>query len=441
MIKKTVVIIGAGPAGLSTGFHLKKQGFNDFLILEKKSYPGGLAASFKDKKGFIWDVGGHIIHEKNQEFVNFAKEILNNQLYQHKRKAFIYFKKHLIPYPFQNNIAFLPEKYKKECLRSLLKTNSLKLTPRNFHSWILANFGEGIAKYFMVPQNKKSWQYSLKKISTVWLKKRVSLPPLEAIKKECQKKYPKEISWGSHKEFYYPKKAGIGSLWKKAAELLKAHVLFNNIVKKVDLPEKLIFVGGKKIVFKHLISTIPLNELIKISNAPEKVKNLALHLEHNSGLIIGLGFDKKPIDNNWHWIYFPNKTFTFFRLIFLSNLSKNTIPKPNFSSFLAEISWRKRRLDKAKIIAQTSKQIGKLFFKNENIKPVSIFSLFVPYYYPIPTLNRDKSLKEIDKFLKKQQVYSLGRFGSWQYEKGNMDDCFEQGRKIINSFMKINFVQ
>lgn len=449
MIKKKVIIIGAGPAGLSLGYHLKNLGFNDFLILEKNSYPGGLSASFKDKKGFIWDIGGHVIHNKNKEFVNFAKKVLNNQLYHHRRNALIYFKNRFIPYPFQNNIAFLPEKYKNECLEGLIKTHNSQLTTHNFSAWILNNFGSGIAKYFMIPQNKKSWQYPLNKISIEWLSKRVNLPPLEKIKKECKKNKPEVITWGSNKEFFYPKKGGIGFLWQKTADLLKNHIKFNTEVVKIDFKKKLLLFRNEKydkiidvrnfINYQSLISTISLIQLIKVFNsgnkiryktALEKVKKLALQLKYNSGLIIGLGFNKKPVNNSWHWMYFPGKNYPFFRVCLLSNFSKDMVPSPDFSSFLVEISWRKKKPNKQEMISKAVKQIGKIFFRNEKIKPVSVFSLFIPYYYPIPTLNRDKILKEINQFLKNHKIYSLGRFGAWKYEKGNMDDCFLEGGKI-----------
>ena len=41
-----VVILGAGIAGLSTGWLLHQEGFDDFIILEKQPYPGGIARSF-----------------------------------------------------------------------------------------------------------------------------------------------------------------------------------------------------------------------------------------------------------------------------------------------------------------------------------------------------------------------------------------------------------
>lgn len=447
MINKKIVIIGAGPTGLSLGYHLKQKDFNDFLILEKNPYPGGLSTSFKDKKGFVWDIGGHVIHDKNKEFVSFCKQVLKNNLIKQERKAFVYFLNKFIPYPFQNNLAFLPEKYKKECLQSLLSVAQLVPLLRentqdergnsNFQSWILSNFGQGIAKYFMIPQNQKTWQCPLDKLGVDWLETKVSLPPLEKIKKECQKKNPQILSWGSNASFYYPKKGGIGKLWQETANLIKSNLIYKTQIKKVDLLKRMILAKqGSSLMsykFDKLISTIPINELIKISNADLKTKKLASQLKYTSGLVIGLGFNKKPVFNNWHWLYFPQKIYPFFRVCLQSNFSLSNVPDRKFSSFIIEIALRERREKQEKIINKTINQIGKIFFDDKNIKPISIFSLFVPYYYPIPTLNRNTILQKINKLLINNNILSLGRFGSWLYEKGNLDNCFEEGKILFCS--------
>jgi len=434
MIKKRVVIIGAGPTGLSAGYLLKKSGFKDFIILEKNSYAGGLSTSFKDKKGFTWDLGGHVIHSKNKEFTSFCKQILRNNLAKINRKAFIYFRGKFIPYPFQDNIAFLPKKYKIECLNSLIENNkqlqnSKSAKSNNFKSWILNNFGSGIARHFMIPQNQKSWQYPLNKIDTNWLYPRISLTNLKKIKIECHKTLPKKLNWGSHQIFYYPKIGGIGFLWKKTAETFKSKVMFNSKIINIDLSKKIILVKQKnslikKIKFDYLISSCALNDLIKILNAPTSIKKSALQLKYNSGLIVGLGYSKKPIIHDWHWIYFPQKKIPFFRLCLISNFGGKVIPKSYHSSFLAEISWRGKKPNQKKLLNKINKLIRKNFFKGETVRLISTFNRIIPNYYPIPTLHRDKALKKINMFLNSQDIYSLGRFGSWKYETGNMDDCF-----------------
>jgi protoporphyrinogen oxidase len=54
------LIIGSGPTGLGAAYRLKELGHSDFLIVEAASHVGGLASSFRDEKGFTWDIGGHV---------------------------------------------------------------------------------------------------------------------------------------------------------------------------------------------------------------------------------------------------------------------------------------------------------------------------------------------------------------------------------------------
>ncbi len=55
-----VVIVGADPTGLGVAYRLLELGFEEFVVLEASSGPGGLASSVVDAAGFTWDLGGHV---------------------------------------------------------------------------------------------------------------------------------------------------------------------------------------------------------------------------------------------------------------------------------------------------------------------------------------------------------------------------------------------
>ena len=67
---KKIVILGGGPAGIGAGWRLKELDYQNWELYEKEDFLGGLSASFKDKKGFIWDNGGHIYFSKSDYFNN-----------------------------------------------------------------------------------------------------------------------------------------------------------------------------------------------------------------------------------------------------------------------------------------------------------------------------------------------------------------------------------
>ena len=63
-----VVIIGAGPAGLTAGYELSKSN-KKVLVLEKKNQVGGLAET-KVYKNYRYDIGPHRFLRKIKKFMS-----------------------------------------------------------------------------------------------------------------------------------------------------------------------------------------------------------------------------------------------------------------------------------------------------------------------------------------------------------------------------------
>ena len=61
MSPERIIIIGAGPTGLGAAYKMKELGYENWAVYEKEEYIGGLSSSFKDEKGFTWDIGGHVM--------------------------------------------------------------------------------------------------------------------------------------------------------------------------------------------------------------------------------------------------------------------------------------------------------------------------------------------------------------------------------------------
>ena len=99
-----ILIIGAGPTGLGAAFRLQELGHRNWQIFERNNYVGGLSASFKDEKGFTWDVGGHVLFSHYEYFDRLLDNILGRDYLEHKRQAYIRVMNRWVPYPFQNNI-------------------------------------------------------------------------------------------------------------------------------------------------------------------------------------------------------------------------------------------------------------------------------------------------------------------------------------------------
>ncbi len=85
-----IVIIGAGPTGLSAAYHLEKKGFYDYKIFEKESNTGGLCRSVT-QDGFTFDYTGHLLHIGDAYFRSFIEDVVGMQnLNTIHRRSFIY---------------------------------------------------------------------------------------------------------------------------------------------------------------------------------------------------------------------------------------------------------------------------------------------------------------------------------------------------------------
>jgi len=69
-----VVIIGAGPAGLTAAYELLKAGINS-TVVEKDSVVGGLARTV-NYKGYHFDIGGHRFFTKVKVVDDMWHEVL-----------------------------------------------------------------------------------------------------------------------------------------------------------------------------------------------------------------------------------------------------------------------------------------------------------------------------------------------------------------------------
>ncbi|MHA1626328.1 MAG: protoporphyrinogen/coproporphyrinogen oxidase, partial [Candidatus Asgardarchaeia archaeon] len=207
MQKYGVLILGGGLAGLSAAYHLENAGFRDYLLLEREDEVGGICKS-KLIGGYTFDYGPHIFYTRNDYVFNLIKGFLGENLMRRERRAYIFLNGDYIKYPFEANLHDISDKrIVRECLLGAIRRRGDN-DPSNFEDWIISTFGEGIAKYYMIPYNRKVWKYDLREMSIDWIKGRVPAPSIEDMIDGalgiCEKEF------GGNAIFYYPKFGGIG---------------------------------------------------------------------------------------------------------------------------------------------------------------------------------------------------------------------------------------
>jgi len=415
-----IIILGAGLTGLTLGYELNKKKV-PFKIFEKEKRPGGLLKTEK-KDGYSFDYTGHLLHFSDKNVEKFIKKELKLRLYKHRRNSFIFIKNKFIPYPFQYNLYYLPKNLRIYSLTEFIKAKTKNSISNNFFDWCINNFGKGISELFLIPYNKKLWNYDLKKLNLNWMGRFFPVPTENVIEGAIS---PFNKKYGYNAFFYYPK-YGIEELIKKLNS--QVEVTCNSAAKKINLKEKIItFSNGKIKRFKKLVSTIPLKILISIiEDAPENIKKMGKQLKASNVYCLNLGINKKI--KNIHWIYFPEKKFPFYRIGFQSNFSNFVTPR-NKTSLYIEISFKNKKPPeiKQKII----KSLKKLNIERKHIE--TELELNIPYAYVIYDKQREKNIPEILKFLNKNKVYTAGRFGNWQYS--SMQESILEARNLVKNLV------
>ena len=116
-----IVILGAGPTGLGAAYRLQELGYRDWEIYEADDHVGGLASSYVDEAGFTWDLGGHVMFSHYEYFDRLVDRMLGEDHSVKLREAWVWMMGRYLPYPFQNNIRYLPKEAVWECVQGLLE--------------------------------------------------------------------------------------------------------------------------------------------------------------------------------------------------------------------------------------------------------------------------------------------------------------------------------
>ncbi len=434
---KRIVIIGAGPMGLGAAYRLQQLGHEDYTVYEQNDYVGGLAASFVDDAGFTWDIGGHVIFSHYKFFDDFMADMVDETV-AHGRESWVWLQDQFIPYPFQNNFHFLNKEVVLECVLGLHEAEKKYPNYSNFREWILHRFGDGIAKYFMLPYNFKVWATPAELMDHGWIAERVSVIDMKMILRNIlgQKE---DAGWGPNSTFDFPLHGGTGGLFSPMKERLGDHLKLRRKLVSVDPESKTLrFDTGEEDHYDVLLSGASLDQLLPlVKGAPAAVRKAAAEMVFAGGWIVGVGL-RQPVPSNKNWMYFPESDCPFYRVTYLSNYSPLIAPSENHYSLLCEISESPHKpVTREEAVEQTLQGLvnTKLLSEKDRDDIVSVHVIRRDHTYPVPFVGRDERLKTLHTWLEAKEILSRGRFGGWKYEVGNMDHSVQQGKEAIDRIL------
>jgi protoporphyrinogen oxidase len=427
-------ILGGGLTGLTLANLLEQES----VVLEKESEFGGLCKSLQ-KDGFTFDYGGsHIIFSRDNEVLNYLVSLLGDNETKKKRNTKIFYKGNYVKYPFENGLSDLPLEDNYECLKSyfenLISKNKSEVgKPTNFEEWMYFTFGKGITEKYMLPYNRKIWNYDPKQMSLDWVDGRIPEPPVDDIIKSS---LGIDTEGYTHQLYFsYPKIDGIQSIIKALESNNSSKMVTNFEVKSVKkISDKWVISDGENTYeFDRLISTIPLQELLNaLDNVPVEVENAIKDLRYNSLITVMIGVYVSKL-NDISWLYVPDEEVVFNRISFPSNYSDEVMPEGK-SSVLAEITcfgeddiWS---MNDSEIMDIVIKQLDNTGIIDKNTVCFGEVRRF-KYAYVIYDLNYNKNMEIVTEYFKEMGIELVGRFSEFKYL--NMDACVRSAMEFVES--------
>jgi protoporphyrinogen oxidase len=440
-----IVILGAGLAGLAAAGQLRRAGRNDLRVIERESRPGGLCRS-EQVDGYTFDYTGHFLHFRRPEVQTWVTGLVGDNLQKVIRRAWIYSQGVYTPYPFQANTHGLPADVVKECVLGFIeatfqagiagRTGSTTDDPdQSFEDWILATLGTGIAKHFMVPYNTKLWTIPPREMTTEWMGRFVPRPTLEEVIDGALVDR-RDKAFGYNAYFYYPVSGGIQVLPNALAPAAGALELGREVTAIEVKKRRLELRDHQPIEYETLISTMPLKSLVAILRpTPDEIRSHGLELRHNSVLSVNIGVEGRTLSEH-NWVYFPGPETVFYRLGFPSNSSPNVTPA-GASSVTAEIAYSDARPlgDRAAVIRQVKADLERvgILRRGDRIGVEAVFD--IPCAYVLYDRARRNAVAAIHRFLNQHGIYSVGRYGSWEYS--SMEDAIWSGKEVAERVTRV----
>ena len=432
-----IVVVGAGPTGLGAAYRLRELGHEDFVVLESRDHPGGLASSERTANGFTYDIGGHVLFSHFVYFDQLFDRMLQGAHQELQREAWIWMADRFLPYPFQNNVKDLPREAVLECVLGVLEAQRRPQAPyANFEELIHGVFGAGIAKHFLMPYNFKVWAHPPRELATGWIGERVPVVDLERMLTNVLLDR-RDAGWGPNNTFKYPREGGTGGLFARVARTLDEKIRYGARVAAVDpVRRRVRLADGTDEPYDRLINTAPLDRLVAgLTSAPAEVREAAGLLRHSGSVIVGVGL-RQPSPSSKCWIYFPESDCPFYRVTYLSNYSPEVVPDAaTHYSLLAEVSFSEHKPVNPETAIQEVLDglvATKMLSPDDLRDVVDTHRIVRDYTYPIPSLRRDEALSVIQPHLESLGIHSRGRFGAWKYEIGNMDHSVQMGAELAD---------
>jgi protoporphyrinogen oxidase len=415
-----LLIIGAGPTGLA----LSMAWAGPSRILEAGDAVGGLCRSVTFGGG-QFDLGGHSFHAADPVVAARVEGLMAGRWHSQRRDARVHFGGRLIDYPFQAHVDQIGDAAivaECEAGRPSLTADS-STEAADLESWIVARFGQGIARHFMLPYNRKLWARDLKRISPGWVGERVAggAPPAGPGRRPLT---PQSV-------VAYPAEGGFAAIFEAMAARC-GPIAFGQRVSRIDPTAGMVWTSaGQAWPWERLVSTMPLPELLRaIVGCPPALIAAADRLEAVSLKILMILTDG-AVGAAPQRVYVASPDMPAHKIAFNHTSSPSLRARP-VSAIMGEIAYSPKKpapsdADLTNASLDWLVDAG-LIAGREPVIETRIVDL--SHGYPVQTHDRPAILTAIRAYLTPLGIHTAGRFGGWDYV--NSDACIGQGLRLAD---------
>lgn len=404
-------ILGAGVTGLSVARFLKD--YFDVEVLERNIVCGGIART-RDVNGIAYHVvGGHCFNSKYPEVLDFVfNKVLPKQEWNEiKRvsKICISGKEYLYPIEFSVKQIYRDNPALGIKIAGDFLSSEDDGTYDNLEEWFFKKFGKTLAELYFIPYNKKIWGMDPQNMSPSWVKEKLPIPDkysfFEALVSEKVDNMP-------HAHFYYPKSNNQNTFIEALAEGCSIRYGVNVHSLKLNSKNNR-WIVNNAFEYDIIINTLPIDVLpLFIEGVSEKVINASKLLKYNSITNI---LWKTPRTNKT-WTYLPESKYPYHRYIHIGSYHN-----PSDGYTISECVGNRNYDD---LLERTHDPFL--------MEPLSYNKS--EHAYVVFDANYSKTVPYILEYLSNIGIYSIGRFGEWQYY--NMDVCIKRSMELAQLIVK-----